>query len=164
VSATKSEKAFHRKAMAHAFNDAWDLLEKPRRSREDDRQMLDLAHAARHHASRFGTSRNRAIGDWQVSRAYAAAGDGRWALEYARSCLETCESSGLSDLLGTAYEAMARAHAVARRSKPALSFLARARRELDRSELDADDRAIYLGQIRDTERMVRRSPKTTNRS
>ena len=142
--------------MARAFNGAWEYLDKKRRTDRDDLQMLTLVHAARYHAKFAGTARNQAIGDWQVSRAYAAVGEPRLALAFARSSLALCEQHELSDILCTAYEAVARAFAVAGDPKAAREYLAKARAQLDATPLEAESREIFQGQIRETERMVRR--------
>jgi geranylgeranyl pyrophosphate synthase len=54
----------------------------------------------------------------------------------------------------TAYEAIARAYAVAKDSKLAGEYIAKARQLLDKLPLGKEDREIYLGQIRDTQRLI----------
>ncbi len=66
-----------------------------------------------------------------------------------------CEKHDLSEVLCTAYEAIARAHAVARDPKTAREYLQGARQQLATLSIDREDRAVYLGQIRDTERLLR---------
>lgn len=104
----KGERDFHRSTAAMCFNEAWEYLEmKRKRSPEDERLMLHLSHTSRYHWGLVGTSRNRAVGDWQLSRIYAEIGQPVLALEFAKASLETCEGCHLSDLLHTAIEAMA---------------------------------------------------------
>ena len=153
---TKAEVAFHQKTKADCFNEAWVYLEKTRRSARDDEQLLTLAHAARYHAGVVGTARNRAIGDWQISRAYAALGEPRLAQMFAESCRRLCQANDLKDLRCTASEALARAHAVGGDIQAAQHHIADARKCLDETPLDREDREIYLGQIRDTERLIRK--------
>ncbi|HYK92712.1 MAG TPA: hypothetical protein VEY07_01555 [Thermoplasmata archaeon] len=152
---SKSEIAAHRRTMARCFNEAWAYLDRKRRNVEEERRMLDLAHTARHMARIAGTWRNQAIGDWQVSRVYAAMGEARLALKYARSSVGICRTRQLSDLLGTAWEAVARAQAVGGHTGQAGKSLDRARRILDRLSLAADDRDVFAEQIADTARLIR---------
>ena len=139
---------------ATSFNRAWDLLEKMGRSREDDLTMLSLAHASRCHWALVGTQLNRAVGDWQISRVYAALGEPGLALQYAKMSLAACEENGLGEIIPSACEAVARAYAVAHDPKNAGRYLSKARRLLDRLPIGKDDREIYLGQIEDTQRLI----------
>jgi tetratricopeptide (TPR) repeat protein len=154
---TKAERELHAKTMARCFNEAWEYLEKKDRNAHDDQRMLNLAHTARFHSSLVGTPRNHAISDWQISRVYAALHEHRLALEFARSALEACEMNGLSDILCTAYEAMARAFTVANDRVSAQNYITKARDQLDITSADPEDREIYIGQIRETEKLLRRT-------
>src|SRR5713101_5413183 len=151
---SESERRFHRKTAAQCFNKTWDYLEKKRRNAEDEAMMLHLAHASRCHWSLVGGPRNQAVWDWQTSRVYAALGYASLSLQFAKFSLEFAKRSKLSDVLGTAYEAVARAHVVAKNFRTAKSYLSRARKQLDSSNIDDDDRQIYLGQIRETDKMI----------
>jgi len=74
-----------------------------------------------------GTAKNQAVADWLISRVYAALG-----------------KSDLDEILPTAYEAVARAYAVARDAQKGNRFLTKARRHLDKLALDREDSEIYL--------------------
>jgi len=152
---SKSEREFHETTKKRCFNEAWEYLEKKSRKAHDNQRMLNLAHAARFHSSIIGTPRNHAVGDWQISRVYAALHEPRLALEFAKSSLKLCETNDLSDLIGTAYEAIARAYAVANDVTSASEYIGKARDRLDVAQLDDEDREIYRGQIRETERLIR---------
>jgi hypothetical protein len=154
---TKAERAFHQRTKARCFNDAWEYLEKRDRAAPEDLRMITLAHTARFHAGLEGTAWSEAVGDWQISRVYAAMHEPSLALAFAQSCVELCEKNGLADLLCTAFEAMARAHAVGGNVRSATKFIAKARQQLEGSSVDAEDRAIFRGQIRETERLIRRA-------
>lgn len=125
------------------------------RSQEDDQQMLHLAHASRYHWGFVGTPRNRAVGEWQLSRVYAELGESRLALQFAKSSLATCRKNGLTEVVHTANEALARAYAVAKNYDKAREYLDRARRQLRKLTLDSEDRRIYSDQIRETERLLK---------
>jgi hypothetical protein len=58
---SKREREFHRKMAVRCFNETWDYLEKKKRTEQDDQEMLQLAHASRHHWGLVGTPRNKAV-------------------------------------------------------------------------------------------------------
>jgi tetratricopeptide (TPR) repeat protein len=154
MATTKKEREFHRKVAVHCFNQAWDYLDK-RRSPGDDRLILHLAHASRYHWGIVGTPRNEAIGDWQLSRVYAALGEPKLSLKFAKASLETCEANGLTDIIHTAYEGMARAYAVAGDYGNARECLKKARQHLAMLTLGKEERDTYLRQIDETESLVK---------
>jgi len=94
------------------FNYTWTLLENPDRTREQDDEMLNAAHASRYHWGEVGEAVNLSRGEWQVSRVYSVLGRGEPALYHARRCVEINEANDTREdwELGSAYEAMARAH------------------------------------------------------
>jgi len=152
----RSDREFHRKLAADCFNEAWTLLDDAHRDEPGDRRLLDLVHASRYLWGVVGGPKERAIGDWQVSRAYASVNEPGLALRYAEACLTLCEEHQLADLLSTAYEGIARAHGLAGRTRSAREYLHRARTALDLAPVGAEDRRNYLNQIRDTERKLAR--------
>jgi len=98
------------------FNDAWRLMEQERRTRDDDDRMIHTAHAARYHWGQVpdATPAHLARGEWQISRVYSVLGRAEPALHHAGRVLEICQENGIGDWdLAFAYEALARAHAVA---------------------------------------------------
>jgi hypothetical protein len=98
------------------FNDAWRLMELERRTSDDDDRMIHTAHAARYHWGQVpdSTPAHVARGEWQISRVYSVLGRAEPALHHAGRVLEICQENGIGDWdLGFAYEALARAHAVA---------------------------------------------------
>jgi tetratricopeptide (TPR) repeat protein len=101
---------------AQLFNETWRLLEKEGRSRDDDDRMIHTAHASRYHWGRAAsaTAAHLARGEWQISRVYAVLGRPEPALHHARRVLDLCRENGIGEWdLAFAYEAMARAYAVA---------------------------------------------------
>jgi DNA-binding transcriptional MerR regulator len=101
---------------AQLFNETWRLLELENRSRDDDDRMIHTAHASRYHWGHApgATPANLARGEWQISRVYAVLGRPEPALHHARRVLDICQENGIGDWdLAFAYEALARAHAVA---------------------------------------------------
>jgi DNA-binding transcriptional MerR regulator len=137
-----------RRLAADLFNKTWTLMEKPDRTPAEDDEMLHMAHASRHHWGELETGARLARGEWQCSRVYTVLGRPEPALHHARRCLELCEAepADLEDWdLPFAYEALARAYAVAGDEAAAAEHVARARdageaiaEEDDRMLLEAD--------------------------
>jgi hypothetical protein len=152
---SKYEMKLHRKIASTCFNQAWDYLERKKRSSQDDIRMLSLAHTSMYHWGLLGKLRNLAIGQWQLSRVYADIGHPQLALKFAKSCLASCKRNHLSDMAHTANEGMARAYALSKEYAKAQKYLGIANRQLDKLKLDKEDRAIYLGQIAETESLIR---------
>ena len=103
-----------RKVAVKLFNRVWELMEKPRRTREEDDEMIHAAHASRYHWGVVGKPENRVRGEWQISRMYTALGRGEPAIAHAQRCLEICKANGVADWdIAYAYESLARAHKTA---------------------------------------------------
>ena len=131
------------------FNYTWTLLENPKRTKEQDDEMLHAAHASRYHWGETGVGEpvNLAHGEWQFSRVYAVLGRPEPSLWHARRCLAIVEQHGLDGFdLGAAYEAMARAHLASGDLGEVAALKARAAAVLD-GLTDADDREILGGDI-----------------
>jgi len=98
------------------FNETWRLLEHERRTRPDDDRMIHAAHASRYHWGQVpaATPAHLARGEWLISRVYSVLGRAEPAVHHARRVLDLCQENGIGDFdLAFAYEALARAHAVA---------------------------------------------------
>jgi hypothetical protein len=101
---------------AQLFNETWRLMEQQGRSRQDDDRMIHAAHASRYHWGQVAdaTPAHLARGEWQISRVYALLGRPEPAVHHARRVLDLCQENDIGDWdLAFAYEALARAHAVA---------------------------------------------------
>jgi hypothetical protein len=134
---------------AGLFNYTWTLLEREDRTAEDVDRMIHAAHASRLHWDAIGLAANRARGEWLCSRVYATLGRAEPALWHARRCLAILEAGGEGiedwDLPG-AYEAMARASAVAGDRDEAETWRVRSRDALTRVA-DAEDRDLIEGDL-----------------
>ena len=97
------------------FNGTWTLMKQENRTTVEDDRMINMAHASAFHWEESGGApENRARSHWQISRVYAVLGRAEPSLHHARRVLEICQAEGIGDWdLGFAYEALARAHAVA---------------------------------------------------
>jgi hypothetical protein len=137
------ELSLHRKFAVDLFNYTWELLDKTNRTQEDDDTMLNAAHASRFHWEKAGGPLNLARGEWQVSRVYCVLKRSEPALYHARRCLEVCETNDIGDFdLAYAYEAMARACAIAEQADESRRFLAQAI-EAGKAIVEEDDREIF---------------------
>ena len=143
----------HRQLAVELYNHVWSLLRKETRTREEEDEMVDAAHASSYHWRRVGTAKNRVRSEWQISRAYAVARRAEPALHHARRCVELAEAAeDLDDFdLPYAYEALARAHAVAGDDDEARSWAAQARAAGAQIE-DADDRQMFEADVEDLPR------------
>lgn len=129
------------------FNTVWTLLEKPDRSAEDDNVMVHTVHAMMLHWLQVGTPVNFARGEWQLSRVYAVLRRAEPALRHAERWLALCEEHGLAGFdLAFAYEALARAHAVAGDTAQAGRFLGLAE-QAGRDIAEDDDRKILVDDL-----------------
>jgi DNA-binding transcriptional MerR regulator len=133
----------HRELGVGLFNRTWELIEMPDRTSEQDDEMIHTTHASRYHWGQVGEPVRMARGEWQCARVYSTLGRGEPAVWHARRCLAILEAHGpLDDWdLPTAYEALARAHAVAGDRATSDAWRARATAAL-RSIVDPEDRRI----------------------
>ncbi len=137
----------HRQLGVDLYNDAWRLLEKERTPEEDD-ELLHQAHASAYHWLKAPECepKNRARGEWMCSRVYAVLGRPEPALHHAERCLQIVEASpqDMDDFdLPFAYEALARANAVAGNSDDVLRYEHQAREAAERIT-DAEDKDMVL--------------------
>lgn len=108
---------------AGLYNSTWDFMERDDRTREDDDRMLHMAHASRHHWGNVGTPQNFARGEWLCSRVYAVLGRPEPSAFHAQRVLDICDANGIGDFdRAFAFEALARAAAVAGSSDAARGF------------------------------------------
>ena len=106
--------AAHKYFAADCFNKAWDLIEKPDRTPEDDRLMVALNQASIFHWLNRAdcTSKNLSVGFWQASRIQALLGRAEEARRNAETSLSYSHSLK-PFYIGYAYEALARAEFMA---------------------------------------------------
>ncbi len=149
--ATKGERLteaeWHRKTAADLFNGVWRVLDKSRRTQAEEDWIVHAAHASRHHWGAVGTPANVAVGEWQVSHVYAVLGRAEPATHHARRCLALCRRNGVQDYpLAFAYEALARADAVAGRARDLRHHLAQGYRA-GLKIADKEDREEFFRQL-----------------
>lgn len=134
---------------AQLFNETWRLMEQEDRSALDDDRMIHTAHASRYHWGQVptGTPANLARGEWQISRVYTVLQRAEPALHHARRVLEICEDNKIGDWdLAFAYEAIARAYAVAGDTQQARAYTDQALAAAEEIA-EGEDRELLLADL-----------------
>jgi hypothetical protein len=138
--------AAHRYFSAHCFNLAWDLIDKPSRTPEEDEAMIQLGMASLFHWSQRPdcTDENRSIGYWQLSRIFTLAGRLHNAQRYGQLSLDYAQKEGvLPFALGYAYEALARAASALGDKSQMQRYLAQAHQVANRlTDLEAKEQLL----------------------
>jgi hypothetical protein len=144
---TYAEAEAHR-YFAIKFNGmTWDLLGKKQRTPEEDERMLYSAFASCRHWLEAGTGVHHQRGEWMISRVYAVLGLGEAAMRHAQRCLELTEqyADEMEDFdRAYAYEAMARANALAGSREEALRYIGLAE-GAGQTIANEENKAIFLG-------------------
>jgi len=137
----------HERLAKSLFNSTWDLLDKKDRTEDDEVAMIHAAHASRHHWGQIGEPLQFERGEWQISRVYSVLGRSEPALYHAKLCLETCEENEIGDFdIAFAYEAMARAYAVAGDEENYLMYMGKAEKVGGEIE-DKGNRDYFMGEL-----------------
>jgi len=134
---------------AQLFNETWRLMNLAERTRPDDDRMIHTAHASRCHWGQVpaATPAHLARGEWQISRVYTVLRRAEPALHHAARVLDICQENGIGDWdLAFAYEALARAHAVAGNAGQARAYTDKALAAA-RDITDAEDRDLVLADL-----------------
>ena len=143
---TLVDREIHRELAGELFNRTWDLLGRKRRTKAEDEEMLNAAHASRYHWGVVGRPLQASIGEWQLSRVYSVLGRAEPATHHGRRALEIARRHRLAPFyVAYGHEALARAAAAAgERSvrdsevRKAAELLARIRSADDRRMLEED--------------------------
>lgn len=139
--------AAHKYFAAHCFNRAWDLIEKQGRTAEDERLMVALNQASIYHWMQREDCDDRrlSVGYWQASRIQSVLGNAGEARRFAQTCL--AYSRELEPFyLGYAFEALARAEAVAGNAAAAASLAAEAKAHAERVSRK-EDRELLMNDL-----------------
>jgi tetratricopeptide (TPR) repeat protein len=141
--------AAHKYFSGDCFNKAWELLNKPDRTAEEDEQMLRLSLASHWHWTQREdcTPTSISVAHWQTARIYAVLGQAENARRYAQMCLAASQGDDIPPFyLGYAYEALARAElAVGDRGKME-EYLEEAQRTADSID-DPDEKKWLLDDL-----------------
>ena len=138
---------WHRQVAVEAFNGAWELIELPSRTPEQDRTLLMLAFTSRYHWGIAGGDEEAMVGDWQIAHAASLLDLGDVAVRFASNALDICRANEWTDWrLASALEGMARASAAVGDEHARDRYAAEARRVLATVE-DKDDRELIASQL-----------------
>ncbi len=139
--------AAHRFFSAHCFNRAWELIEKPARTPDDNRLLVALNQASIFHWQQRPdcTDTHRSIGYWQASRIQALLGNAAEARRYGEISLAFAEHAE-PFYRGYAFEALARAEKLAGSAARSAEFAAKAR-DFAQSVSEADEREALLADL-----------------
>jgi hypothetical protein len=142
-----TEQELHKKFAVDLFNLVWDLLDKEERTREEDDRMLHAAHASRFHWGEIGTPLQFERGEWQISRVYAVLNRPQAAIYHAQRCLDICTANQIGDFdIAFAYEALARAYAIAGESEKSREYARLAEQAAEQIE-GGDDRDYFMSEL-----------------
>ena len=134
--------SIHRQLGVDLFNLVWTYLDKSDRTREEDDTMLNAAHGSRYHWELAGTAVNLARGEWQLARVYSVLKRPEPSGYHAARSLEICQANGIGDFdLAFAYEALARAAALAGKIQDRRDWIKKARQAAE-DIAEADDREL----------------------
>ena len=139
----------HHHFASYCFNQAWNLIDKPDRSPQENEEMINLSHASLWHwTMREDFNAEKAsIAYWQLARIYTILGQTHNANRYAGLCLQASQDEGVSPLLlGYAYEALARAESSAGNHRQAETHLQTARDIAERI-VDPQERKYLLDDL-----------------
>jgi hypothetical protein len=137
----------HRQLGVDLFNGTWELMERTDRTPDDDDLMIHMAHASAYHWLQVGAPENAARSHWQCSRMYTVLGRPEPAIYHARLALDVCERNDIGAWdLAFAYEALARAYAVAGDFTESARWLAAAR-AASADITDEEDRDMLLADL-----------------
>jgi len=129
------------------FNGTWELMEKADRTPDDDALMIHIVHASAYHWLQVGKPENFARSHWLCSRVYSVLSRSEPAIYHAKFVLDICERNGIGDWdLAFAYEALARAYAVAGDSAESGRWLAKAH-EASANIAEDEDRELVLSDL-----------------
>lgn len=152
-----TELEWHRKQAASLFNHTWDLIDKgEKRTSLESNEMIHSSHASRYHWGVVVNSGkypqtgavNLERGDWLISRVYSLLNISQMALYHAQQCLDICLKEKIGDFdLAFAYEAMARAHAIAKNSNEASKYFTLAEKASEKIAKD-EDKKYFLSELK----------------
>jgi hypothetical protein len=141
--------AAHRYFSGQCFNRAWDLIDKADRTPQEDEEMIRLSQASIWHWTQREdcTPTHMSTGYWQASRIYAILGQVENARRYGQLCLDVSQGEDVAPFyLGYAYEALARAEAVAGSRAKTEQYLSKAQKIAEQVS-DPDSKKWLLGDL-----------------
>ena len=139
----------HRELAVETYNAAWDLLDSPTRTDEEEDRALTLAFASRYHwGEAEGEAEQLAVGDWFIGHVAAHLGLAGLAQRFSQRALDRVEAAAIDGWLrASVYEGMARAAVCARNEADRAQYTALADAALAEIE-DPEEREVIEDQLR----------------
>jgi len=138
----------HRQLAVDLFNGTWNLIEKADRSADENRTMVNSAHASLYHWRQVGAPINVQRGEWLIARVYTLLGSCEAARDHADECLRLTEEHNFGGFdLAFAHEAVARAAACSGDSTSREAHYLAAEEAGSLIE-DAEDREYFFSDLR----------------
>ena len=126
MSNQKDDAKVHENFSVYCFNSAWDLMDKTERTPTENEDMLRLSMASCWHWTQRPdcTNQQLSIGYWQISRIHSMLGRSIEARRYGELCLAASHDTNVAPFsLAYAYEALARASALAKNEAMKLEYI-----------------------------------------
>ncbi|MGB3479515.1 MAG: hypothetical protein WBB67_10175 [bacterium] len=143
-----TEQEWHKRSAITLFNLVWSLLDKKDRTKQEDDKMIHAAHASRFHWGEIGAPVEFERGEWQISRVYSVLNRPQSALYHAGRCLDICKEHNIGDFdIAFAYEAMARAYAVAGDKSDCEKYIKLAK-EAGEQIKKKEDKDLFFGDLK----------------
>ncbi|MFW9786090.1 MAG: hypothetical protein ACFFE2_03700 [Candidatus Thorarchaeota archaeon] len=145
-------KEFHTKIAKQTNNGIWPTLDNENPSEEELEEAMHMAHTARYHWSKVGTTVNAVRAEYMLARIYAHMDRSEPALFHANRGLELATEAEKTDEnwkdwdMPFIYEALARAHAVAGNKSECKKWVEKAQKATDSVE-GKEDREICQGEL-----------------
>jgi len=139
----------HETFSVHCFNSAWALMDKAERTPDEDEEMFRLSMASCWHWTQREdcTNQHLSIGYWQISRVHSLLGRSIEARRYGELCLAVSQDADVAPFaLAYAYEALARAAAIAKNESKKMEHITRAN-EVIETITDEDTRKMLLDDL-----------------
>ena len=131
--------------------EVWQLLQKTERTSAENERMIHCAHASCYHWLNAGTPLHQQRAEWLIAHVYAKLGIPDSAMRHANCTLQLTQAHAdvMQDFdLAYAYEAVARANALAGNWTEALANFQTAKKYGEAIK-DDEDRKIFFGDFYD---------------
>ncbi len=138
----------NRELAVETYNTAWDLLDSPERTRDEEDELLALAFASRHHwGAAGGEAEQLAVGDWFIGHVAAHLGLAELAVRFSFRALQRVEEIEADGWLrASAYEGMTRAFACSGDTEERARFQVLAETALEAID-DPEEREVIEDQL-----------------
>lgn len=135
---------WHQRFAAQCNNRAWDLADQPERTPGEEDEMLAAAYAAAYHWFQVGAPLNMARADVTLAHVLSSAGQGQFALHYARRCLDYFEQHACEDWDAAFAHAEIAFAAAVLKDEPLHARHRALARQLGQEIEDEQDRQVFL--------------------